>query len=294
MTVAVDIGGTKIAAARVEGGRMLERRQIATPRDGSAASLVEAVAGLLADWQARRLGVATTGLVQDGCLTAINPATLSIPDGTPLRRLLTERLGAEVLLVNDAQAPAWGEHLAAGAEGASSLLFVTISTGIGGGLVLDGRLQIGVAGLAGHLGHMVIAPDGPLCGCGRRGCLEAFASGAAVAAQATALFGRPVTPVELITMAPEDAQAARLLNDAASAVAGALGNLRMALGIEAALIGGGLGLAEGMLDRIAQAVAALPPLARPRLRAARLGHDAGLIGIAALVEGETRQPGNHL
>jgi N-acylmannosamine kinase len=294
MTVAVDIGGTKIAAAQVVGNRVLERRQIATPRDGSADSLVEAVAGLLAGWRVPRIGVATTGLVQDGCLTAVNPATMSIPDRTPLRRLLTERLGAEVLLFNDAQAAAWGEHIAAGEEGASSFLFVTISTGIGGGLVLDGRLQIGAAGLAGHIGHMVVAPDGRPCGCGRRGCLEAIASGEAVVAQATALFGRPVKPAELIAMAREETRAARLLNEAASAVAGALGDLRMALGIETALIGGGLGLAEEMLDRIAQAVAALPLLARPGVRAARLGHDAGLIGIAALVDGETRQPGIRL
>ncbi|KGM30020.1 ROK family protein, partial [Inquilinus limosus] len=134
MTTVVDLGGTKIAAARVEGAAVLERRQAPTPRDGRFESLVEAVAALVAGWVDGPVGIATTGLVRDGKLSATNPGTLPVPPDSPLVAALQDRLGVPVRAVNDAQAAAWGEFRHGAAQGVGSMVFLTVSTGVGGGL----------------------------------------------------------------------------------------------------------------------------------------------------------------
>ncbi|MGL4960268.1 MAG: N-acetylmannosamine kinase [Inquilinus sp.] len=281
MTTVVDLGGTKIAAARVEGAKVLERRQAATPRDGKFESLVEAVAALVAGWVDGPVGIATTGLVRDGRLSATNPGTLPVPPDSPLVAALQDRLGVTVRAVNDAQAAAWGEFRHGAAQGVGSMVFLTVSTGVGGGLVLDGKLRVGPGGLAGHLGHVVAVPDGPLCGCGRRGCVEAVASGRALAAMATAEFGEAMDAPALFRRS--DPAAAVLIDRAAAAIARLLADLKAALDLDLAVIGGGVGLADGFLGRVEQALAAEPRQFRLPLRPAALGHDAGLIGMADLL-----------
>jgi N-acylmannosamine kinase len=278
----VDLGGTKIAAARVAGARVLERRQVPTPRDGRFESLIEAIVALVAGWADGPVGVATTGLVRDGRLTATNPGTLPVPPDSPLVAALQDRLGVPVRAVNDAQAAAWGEFRHGAARGVGSMVFLTVSTGVGGGLVLDGRLRAGPSGLAGHLGHVVVAPDGPLCGCGRRGCVEAIASGRALAAAAAAAFGEAMNAPALFRRAGQDPAAGALIDRAAAAVVQLLANLRAALDLDLAVVGGGVGLAPGFLDRVSRALGAEPPQFRIDLRPAALGHDAGLIGMADL------------
>lgn len=278
----VDLGGTKIAAARVAGATVLQRRQAPTPRDGRFESLVEAVAALVAGWADGRVGIATTGLVRDGRLSATNPGTLPVPPDSPLIAALQDRLGVPVRAVNDAQAAAWGEYRHGAAKGVGSMVFLTVSTGVGGGLVLDGELRVGPGGLAGHLGHVVAVPNGPLCGCGRRGCVEAVASGRALAAAATAAFGEAMDAPALFRRAERDPAAAALIDRAAAAIARLLADLKAALDLDLAVIGGGVGLAEGFLGRVERALADEPPLFRIPLRPAALGHDAGLIGMADL------------
>ncbi|WP_225769841.1 N-acetylmannosamine kinase [Inquilinus sp. Marseille-Q2685] len=283
MTTVVDLGGTKIAAARVAGAKVLERRQAPTPRDGRFESLVEAVAALVAGWADGPVGVATTGLVRDGRLSATNPGTLPVPPDSPLVAALQDRLGVTVRAVNDAQAAAWGEFRDGAAQGVGSTVFLTVSTGVGGGLVLDGRLRVGPGGLAGHLGHVVAVPDGPLCGCGRRGCVEAVASGRALAAAATEAFGEEVDTPSLFRRAETDPTASALIDRAAAAIARLLADLKAALDLDLAVIGGGVGLADGFLSRVELALAAEPRQFRLPLRPAALGHDAGLIGMADLM-----------
>lgn len=277
----VDLGGTKIAAARVAGAKVLQRRQAPTPRDGKFESLVEAVAALVAGWADGPVGIATTGLVRDGRLSATNPGTLPVPPDSPLVATLQDRLGLPVRAVNDAQAAAWGEFRHGAAQGVGSMVFLTVSTGVGGGLVLDGRLRVGPGGLAGHLGHVVAVADGPICGCGRRGCVEAVASGRALAAMATETFGEEMDAPALFRRA--DPTAAALIDRAAAAIARLLADLKAALDLDLAAIGGGVGLADGFLGRIEHALAAEPRQFRLPLRPAALGHDAGLIGMADLL-----------
>ena len=297
--LAIDIGGTKVAFADVAGAACANPSRIATPRTGRGADLVEAIAAEVARRGGRvgggpaegadggaRLGVATTGIVRDGRLTALNPGTLPIEDGFPLARSLEARLGRPVLALNDAQAAAWGERMHGAAQDWRTFAFVTVSTGVGGGLVVDGRLQLGASGLAGHVGHMVVDPQGPACGCGRRGCLEAVASGSAIARLASVRLGRAVAAPEVFALdARGDAVAEGVLEGAATALARALCDLAAALDLDGVVLGGGVGLADGFGARVMAAMGREPPRYHRPLRRAACGADAGLVGAAAMALG---------
>ncbi len=289
--IAIDIGGTKIAAARVVDGAIHERRQIATPREHVEATLVPAIAGMIDDWlpdaaverASLRLGVATTGFAQGGRITAINPATLPFPNRFDLGGMLRERVGLPAVIVNDALAAAWGEFCAGAGRGASGFTFLTISTGIGGGSVIGGRLHVGVTGFAGHVGHMVVDQAGPPCGCGRRGCVEAIASGTALASRASAALGETIDAAELFRRASAGEPTCRaIVAEAAAAVATLCLNLKAALDIERIAIGGSVGLNPAFIPALRAEIDAAPAAFRVEVTPASLGGDAGLIGAAAL------------
>lgn len=285
--LAIDIGGTKVALAIVVGGQVTHRVQIATPRSGRGADIVEAIAehaALLPLTTAA--GVATTGIVDHGHLTALNPATLPIEDRFPLVEALRQRLSRPILAINDAQAAAWAEYSIGAGRGAARMTFVTVSTGIGAGIVLDGRLQSGPRGLAGHVGHMMRDASGPLCGCGRRGCVERIASGSAIGMLATEMLGRQVAAPEVFAAAEGgDERCAKLLDRAADALANTLCDLVACLDIDRIVLGGGVGLAEGFLQRVEKSMETLPAIYRRPIVRAGMGADAGLVGVAALVGG---------
>jgi N-acylmannosamine kinase len=283
--LAIDIGGTKIALAVVVDGRVLDRRQIATPRSGRGSDIIAAI-GEQADLleQASVVGVATTGIVDNGQLTALNPSTLPIEDRFPLVEALHARLGRPVLAINDAQAAAWAEYRLGAGRGAERMAFVTVSTGIGAGIVLDGRLQSGPRGLAGHIGHMVSDPSGPVCGCGRTGCVERLASGTAIGLSGSAALGRSVSAPEVFAAAAAgDPGCDRVIQNAARSLARVLCDLVAAVDLERIVLGGGVGLAGGFLHRVEQAMAQEPAIFHRPLALAGLGADAGLVGVAAMV-----------
>ena len=178
-TLAIDIGGTKLAAALVDGDLQIhQRRELPTPASKTPDALRAALLALVAPLasQARQVAVASTGIIREGTLQAINPQNLGGLLHFPLVSGLTEITGLPALAVNDAQAAAWAEYHALG-ESIDDMVFITVSTGVGGGVVSDGVLRMGHEGLAGHLGHTLADPGGPRCGCGRVGCVEAIASG---------------------------------------------------------------------------------------------------------------------
>lgn len=271
--LAIDLGGTKLAAALVDGSLVLERREIPTDRTGGAAAWIEAITRLVEGWNdCLAAGIAVTGLVRGGLWRAVNPDTLAVPDDFPLTTILADRLGMPVLARNDAQAAAWGEYRFGAASGGTAV-FVTVSTGIGGGLVVDGRLVEGRTGLAGHIGITPIeTPDGLRM-------LEDVASGAALARMAQ---GRGTAAVVMAAALRGEPWATALLEGAIAPLALALRRLHLELDPDCIVIGGGLGLAPGYLDRLDSVLAPLPALMRPRICAAALGADAGLIGIADL------------
>jgi len=283
--IAVDIGGTKIAVARIEKGSIVERRQIATPRTGRGDDLADAVAETvrLITPLAHRLGVATTGIIDKGCLTALNPGTLPVENNYPLVLALKKRLGIEALAVNDAQAAAFHESRQTNGKASRRLAFITVSTGIGAGFVLDGILQTGRHGLAGHAGHIVVDPHGPLCGCGRRGCVETIASGTAIAQRASEITGDAMTTPEVFEAARRgDEKCAQVLEGAAQALSVMIADLVATLDLDIVRLGGGVGMQAAFLHRLGIAMGQLPAIYCRPVEAALGGADAGLLGVAIL------------
>jgi glucokinase len=183
--LAIDVGGTKLAVGRVDaGGRLSDRRVAPTPAQGDAEELWGALAGLV-DQVFRGdeavVGVGTGGPMEPGG-TTVSPLNIPAWDEFPLRPRLADLTGLPVHVDNDAKALALGEGWVGAARGVRDFVAMVVSTGVGGGIVLDGRLLEGAGGNAGHIGHVIVEPDGRLCGCGARGCLEAEASGIAIRA----------------------------------------------------------------------------------------------------------------
>lgn len=269
--LAIDIGGTKILATLVRAGEVIAETTLATPRDRHPdewiAELVERVR--LWHGQFRRIGIAVTGLVTDGHWSALNPATLSIPDNYPLVARMEAAFGMPVIAVNDAQAAAWGEHRF-GAGAASDIVFLTISTGVGGGVVLNGRPLLG---LAGHFGLI----RGPSNGAAP---IEDGVSGRWMAEQARRAGKAVEAPAIFAAAAAGEGWATAILSESARKVALLCADIQLMFDPARIVIGGGIGLAEGYLDLVRAALPPTPPRLVPVLVRAHLGPQAGAIGVA--------------
>lgn len=189
--LAVDVGNTKLAVGLVdESGRIvLQRRAPTMVREGpqkAVERLMEMAREVLAAARepARGVGIAFGGMVDPERQVALVSPNFPGWENVPLPRLLREATGLPVAMDNDANAGALGEAWVGGGAGVSDFVYMTVSTGVGGALVLGGRLYRGREGLAGEIGHMTLLPDGPPCGCGKKGCLEALVSGPAIAREA--------------------------------------------------------------------------------------------------------------
>jgi glucokinase len=182
--LAIDIGGTKLAAGIVDGdGELVEQRRAPTPAGSDAEALFAAVVALvdaLPAHEAVAIGVGCGGPMTRGG-DAVSPLNIPAWRGFPLRARLAERFGLPAYVDNDAKALALGEGWQGAARGCDNYIGMVVSTGVGGGIVLDGRLLEGAERNAGHIGHITVEPRGHPCACGSRGCLEAEASGTAIA-----------------------------------------------------------------------------------------------------------------
>ncbi|MBY5943699.1 N-acetylmannosamine kinase [Photobacterium rosenbergii] len=280
--LAVDLGGTKLAAALVADGVLSARQQLDTQSDKSPEVLRQNLATLLASFhdQADQVVVASTGIIQDGRLTALNPQNLGGLDHFPIKAEIEAITGLPTLVLNDAQAAAWAEYHAAGGQYAN-MAFITVSTGVGAGLVIDGQLQIGARGIAGHAGHSLADPNGPVCGCGRKGCVEAIASGTAIGQQGSEVFGENCTGQEVYQryLAGDEA-ATTIVSRSATAIAQLVADLTITNDLDAVVIGGGVGLAANYLELVEEALSSLPAVYQPKLLPAKCSTDAGLIGAA--------------
>jgi glucokinase len=303
--IGIDVGGTKIAAAVVdESGVVVRHLRVATPPalEGALDAMVAAVAELDAPGIPVGLGVAGfVGL--DGSTVVLAP-NLGWRD-EPLGLRLADRLGVAVRVENDANVAAWAEARFGAAVGRTAVVCVTVGTGVGGGVVIDGRLQRGGFGSAGEVGHLPVVPDGLPCGCGQRGCLEQYASGTALVRAARRLLDSSDAAGTAALRAacagrPEDLHGpaitdlARSGDPAARALLGELGDwlsvglaaLTAVLDPECFVIGGGVADAgEELLGPVRDGLRRrLPGPARAgaEVVAARLGNDAGMIGAADL------------
>lgn len=210
-------------------------------------------------------------------------------EGYPLRATIADGLGIAATLINDARAFTLAEATVGAGRGCSSVVGFTLGTGIGGGLFINGRLHLGAFGVAGEVGHQTVAPDGPVCGCGNRGCLEAVARPPAIAAAA----GRETMEEVIEGAAAGDPASVAALDQAVTYLGIGIANVLTMVGPERVVIGGGAATAgAALLDPIRSAVrdrVTLVPPDQIEIVAAELGNEAGAIGAAlAAVETPTK------
>jgi glucokinase len=301
--IGVDLGGTSIRAAVATGevthGEPVHRD---TPsRDGPAAVL-DAVADCARQAAAgvpiRGLAIGIPGPIDPREGVVHNAPNMSGWNEVPAAAMLTERLGCPVVLCHDAAAAGYAELKAGAGRGARHLLFITVSTGIGGALFIDGDLYDGATGSAGEVGHTPISDDGPPCAQGHPGCLEGTSSGTAIAALVRAeLAAGTASSLSSLDGASIDARAIvvaanagdelslRVFHDAGHALGRALGGFINVLNPDAIVIGGGLIHAGDLLLAPARhavtQIAFEIPARRCKIVTAALGTDAGLIGAVA-------------
>ncbi|MCO6006698.1 ROK family protein [Actinoallomurus purpureus] len=292
--LAVDVGGTKMAAALVEpGGRIAAYERIATPQPphADADGLWRTVLTLIDKLPAERLAGVGVGCGGPMSWPSGKVSTLNIPAwrGFPLRERLQERFpGLPVRLHNDAVAVAVGEHWRGAGRGRDDMLGMVVSTGVGGGLILGGRLVDGVSGNAGHIGHVIVDHEGPPCECGGRGCLEAIARGPGLAAWAREQGWPGETGKELAHDAARGHPiAVRAMNRAGWALGVAIASATHLCDLEVVAIGGGLSQAGPLLFRpledTLRAHARMEFARQVRVVPAALGQMAGLVGAAAFI-----------
>ena len=301
----LDLGGTNIKGVVVAADRILAQHQVPTPGGGQVevtAALVGLGRSLLAGRPPAAVGVAVPGVVDmAGGRVLFLPNVAGDWEGHPLTAVLEGALGCPCALLNDGRAATFGEFQLGAGRGCRHLALVAVGTGIGGGIVVDGRLVLGGAGHAGEVGHQLLDPSGPLCGCGQRGCAEALASGRAlrVAAARALAEGRVSAlgdgPGGLDALTPRRvAEAAlqgdRLASELLAAQARCLGllvaNLVLLCNPERVVVGGGVALAGApLLDGIRETLAARCGWylrhAPVEVVPAALGPLAGALGAAA-------------
>jgi glucokinase len=301
--LAIDFGGTKIAAGVVEpGGRLASWAQTETPRELEAEQLWRTLDVLCTNLLAEQRIDPREGLAGVGCgcggplewpVGRVSPLNIPAWRSFPLRGRLQERFGGlPVRVHNDAICMAVGEHWRGAGRGRRSMLGMVVSTGVGGGLVQDGRLVNGATGNAGHIGHVVVDPSGPFCVCGGRGCLEAIARGPALAAWAQGEGWRPGQALVTAKDLADDAAQGHPTGVAAMRRAGGALGIAIASAVhlcdvEVVSIGGGLAQAGPLLfDPLEEALrthAGLDYARHVPVVSATLGQSAGLIGAAALI-----------
>jgi glucokinase len=287
--LAVDFGGTKVEAALVIGGELVPgtRTRRPTGPERSAAELDAAVAevvrGALGDARVERVGIGSAGPV-DTVRGLASPLNVPAWRDHPFRDVVAALVpGADVVLAIDGLAITLAEHHYGAGRGSSNVMGMVVSTGVGGGLVVDGRGISGASGNAGHIGHVQVSGFDDLCPCGRRGCLEAIASGPSSVRWARAQGWNGATGEELAASA--DAVARAAIERSARAVGLAIASASALVDLDVVAIGGGFSRsAPDYLDLVRSAADEGFPFVRgTRIVAAGLGDEAPLIGAAALV-----------
>jgi len=277
LALAVDIGGTKLEVGLVDtDGRVQRRARVATPAREGAEDMFGALAGLVAEVLADGADPVVCGVGTGGPMTrggaAVTPINIPAWRGFPLHGRLAELTEVPTFVDNDAKALALGEGWIGAARGWRDYVAMVVSTGVGGGIVLDGCLLDGADGNAGHIGHLIVEPDGHRCGCGAVGCLEAEASGTAIAA----ITGRPASEAGPDVVV----RTGTLVGRAVASVANLL-DLRLAVVAGSVALGFGdpfFAAAQSEIDRSARLDFSTGTVIRPGL----LGADGPLVGAAAV------------
>ena len=308
-TIGIDVGGTKVLGGVVNAsGEILTTARRDTPREGGRAltqTIADVANELLSAYPVESIGVSAAGFISSDRQTILATPNIAGWNGVNLDKELTQILCKRIVLENDANAAAWGEFKFGAGRGRNDLMLLTLGTGVGGGLILAGSLFRGAFGIGAELGHMRLVPDGHLCGCGIRGCLEQYASGSALLRHAReAISASPDIARNLlargdgsleglkgehITDAAREGDPVALaaFNTMASYLGAGIASLCAVIDPSCIVLGGGvIDAGEIFLGPTREAALRLIPFSGkhpyPEIIAAELGNSAGLVGVADL------------
>ncbi len=308
-TIGIDIGGTKVLGGVVnQSGEILQTARKDTPREGGK-ELIQVIADvaleLAQEFPIDKVGISTAGFVSSDRKTILASANIAGWNGVNLFDELTSLIKMPVVIENDANAAAWGEFIFGAGVGKENMLMLTVGTGIGGGIIVNGQLLRGAFGIAAEIGHMRVVPEGHLCGCGARGCFEQYGSGNALmrhAREAIAaspdvarnllsrgngtlegLTGRAITDAAR----DDDPVALAAFNTTAQWLGAGIASLSVILDPEVVVIGGGvIDAGEILLAPTRESMHRKMPFSSkhpyPEIIPAKLGNEAGLVGVADL------------
>jgi glucokinase len=309
LTIGIDVGGTKVLGGVVdESGKVLSTARKDTPRQGGSAltqTIADVAKELLQQHSVASVGVSAAGFVSSDRKTMLATPNIADWNGVDLDHQLTALIGLPVVIENDANAAAWGEAKFGAGKNQDHMMMLTVGTGIGGGIVVNGALYRGAFGIAAEFGHMRVVPDGHICGCGARGCFEQYASGNALLRHAReAINASPEVARNLlsrgdgtvagltgqaITEAARDGDAVALaaFNTTGQWLGAGIASLAVLLDPACVVIGGGvIDAGEILLKPTRESLERNMPFAGkhpyPEIIAAQLGNEAGLVGVADL------------
>ena len=309
LTIGIDVGGTKVLGGVVdEAGKVLTTARKDTPRQGGSAltqTIADVAKELLEQHSVASVGVSAAGFVSSDRKTMLATPNIADWNGVDLDNQLTTLIGLPVVIENDANAAAWGEAKFGAGKNQDHMMMLTVGTGIGGGIVVNGALYRGAFGIAAEFGHMRVVPEGHICGCGARGCFEQYASGNALLRHAReAINASPEVARNLlsrgdgtaagltgqaITEAARDGDPVALaaFNTTGQWLGAGIASLAVLLDPACVVIGGGvIDAGEILLKPTRESLERNMPFAGkhpyPQIIAAQLGNEAGLVGVADL------------
>ena len=311
LVLSIDLGGTKIVTAIVSStGEIISRQYKPTLAEEGMEAVVNRMLATIDDsikntnlmsCSLSAIGIAAAGAIDSTKGTVTDSPNLPGWHNIPLRDIVEGATGIRTFVMNDASAAALGEHTFGAGKGVNNLIYITVSTGIGGGIIIDGKLYNGVSGSAGEIGHTTIDINGPRCSCGNIGCLEMLASGKAVAREAQRLIshGARTTIIEVaegelqnitaqtVAAAAQkgDATATAIISRAASYLGVGMVNLVNIFNPEMIIVGGGMAkMGDMLLDGARKVVterAFQLPAQVVRIVPSQLGDNAGILGAVA-------------
>ena len=308
LTIGIDVGGTKVAAGVVDDDgavlASLKRESPARSADKTEDTIAEVVAELRKDHEVTAVGIGAAGFIDASRSTVLFAPNLAWRD-EPLQREVADRIGLPVVVENDANAAAWAEWRFGAGRGARHMVAVTVGTGIGGGMVLDGQVYRGAFGIAAEFGHITVVPDGRRCGCGNRGCWEQYCSGKALVREARDILsvsrreegllyelcgGDPegiTGPMVTEAAQAGDPHAVAAFDEIGLWLGRGLASVAAVLDPDVIVVGGGVGEAGDLLmapgrDAYRSLLTGRGHRPWAELRPASLGNSAGLVGAADL------------
>ena len=307
LTIGIDIGGTKISVGVVDSsGNLIDSSRCSTPTEGGK-ELISSVINLIKEfnkkYEIKGIGISIAALISSDYGTIVGAPNIANLSKLNFVNEIKEEFKLPIIVENDANAAMWAEFKFGNAKGLNPVMFFIIGTGVGGGLVIDGKLFKGANGIGAEFGHMCVVPNGLLCGCGAKGCIEQYASGGALIRYANeALLANPDKSEEVLSFGEGKlsgtalTKAAKAGNELALAAFSkqadwlglACASYSLIIDPQAIIIGGGVvDAGELFLAPVRAAMRKYMPFAEshvpPKIIAAKFGNDAGLIGAADLV-----------